>query len=390
MAMPIKCYNIAEVGENDAELTMYGEVVDTRPIDWWTGQPVPGNYIALDEILPELDGLANKNNITVHINSVGGDFYAGLAIYNRLKNLKANIITINDSLAASAGSIILQAGDTRKVRAASNTMVHGVLGFMYGYYNTQDLKKVIKQFEAGNKAAINAYAEAGGQDPEKIKSYMDKETWLTGQEAVDAGFADEVIEPEAKLSMSMAQNRSFMEVNGLRLSAQWMPHTLPSGVNIVEENNVSIPAAEPTGGNNNNGGNDPMSNTINTVEELRAAYPDLVAQLETAARNEAMAQGASNERARLQAIEDIRNGIGNTELVRNAMFGDEPMTAEQLAFQAIKANAVQGNAILNSLGTETQPAQQVAPAAAPATEPAANPNAAPEDDLKAIMNVIKK
>jgi ATP-dependent Clp endopeptidase proteolytic subunit ClpP len=390
MAMPIKCYNIAEVGENDAELTMYGEVVDTRPIDWWTGQPVPGNYIALDEILPELDTLANKNNITVHINSVGGDFYAGLAIYNRLKNLKANIITINDSLAASAGSIILQAGDTRKVRAASNTMVHGVLGFMYGYYNTQDLKKVIKQFEAGNKAAINAYAEAGGQDPEKIKSYMDKETWLTGQEAVDAGFADEVIEPEAKLSMSMAQNRSFMEVNGLRLSAQWMPHTLPSGVNIVEENNVSIPAAEPTGGNNNNGGNDPMSNTINTVEELRAAYPDLVAQLETAARNEAMAQGASNERARLQAIEDIRNGIGNTELVRNAMFGDEPMTAEQLAFQAIKANAVQGNAILNSLGTETQPAQQVAPAAAPATEPAANPNAAPEDDLKAIMNVIKK
>lgn len=390
MSTPIRCFNIAEVGENDAELTMYGEVVESRPYDFWSGQPVPGNYIALDEFLPELDNLANKDNITVHINSVGGDFYAGLAIYNRLRDLKANITTINDSLAASAGSIILQAGNIRKVRAASNTMVHGVLGFMFGYYNVQDLKGIIKQFEAGNKAAVNAYAEAGGQDPAKIKAYMDKETWLTGQEAVDAGFADEVIEPETKLDMSMAKNRSFMEVNGLRLSARWMPHTLPDGVNIVEENTVSTPAAAPTGGNKNNGGNDPMSNTINTVEELRAAYPDLTAQLETAVRNEAMALGVSNERARLQAIEDIRNGIGNAELIRNAMFGDEPMTAEQLAFQAIKANAVQGNAILNSLGSETKPAQQVATAAAPAVDHGIDPKAALADDVKAIVNVIKK
>lgn len=379
----MKSYNIANVGENDAEISMYGEVVSTHPTDWWTGEPVPGNFIAVDDFLRDLEELSTKDNITVHINSVGGDFYAGLAIYNRLRSLKANITTINDSLAASAGSIILQAGNTRKVRAASNTMVHGVLGFLYGYYNVQDLKGSIKQLEAGNKAAVNAYVEAGGQDPEKVKSYMDKETWLTGQEAVDAGFADEVIEPDVKLSMSMAQNKSWMNVNGLRLSAQWMPTALPDGIDIVqEENSVSTPAAAPSGGNITNGGTEPM---INTVEELRAAYPDLTAQLENAAQT----QGAADERARLEAIDAIRNNIGNPEMVRNAMFGETRLTVEQLALQAIQANAAQGAAVLASLGADAKPAAQVEPTPAVVEEPVVDPDADLKNDLEAIKNVIK-
>ena len=383
MKHPVKSYNIAHIGENDAEISMYGEVVSTRPLDWWTGEPVPGNFIALDDFLKDLDDLSTKDNITVHINSVGGDFYAGLAIYNRLRSLNANITTINDSLAASAGSIILQAGNTRKVRAASNTMVHGVLGLLWGYYNVQDLKGVIKQFEAGNKAAVNAYVEAGGQDPEKVKSYMDKETWLTGQEAVDAGFADEVIEPDVQLNMSMAQNKSWMNVNGLRLSAQWMPTALPDGIDIVqEENSVSNPTAAPEGGNISNGGTEPM---IQTVDELRAAYPDLTAQLENAAQD----RGAADERARLEAIDAIRNNIGNSEMVHNAMFGETRLTAEQLALQAIQANAAQGAAVLASLGTETAPAAQVEPTPAPVEEPVVDPDAALKDDLKAIATVIK-
>ena len=370
MKNPIKSYNIANVGENDAEINMYGEVVSSRPTDWWTGEPVPGNFIALDEFMQDLKELENKENITVHINSVGGDFYAGLAIYNRLRSMKANITTINDSLAASAGSIILQAGNTRKVRAASNTMVHGVLGLLYGYYNVQDLKGVIKQFEAGNKALVNAYVEAGGQDPEKVKHYIDKETWLTGQDAVDAGFADEVIEPDVQLSMRMAQNKSFMEVNGLRLSAQWMPTALPDGIDIVqEENKVSTPSAAPSDGNITNGGTEPM---INTVEELRAAYPELTAQIENAAQ----AQGVADERARLEAIDAIRNNIGNPELVRNAMFGESRMTVEQLALQAIQANAAQGAAVLASLGADAEPAAAVEPAPAVVEEPKTN---SPED-----------
>ena len=141
----IKPYNIASVGENDVEISLYGEVVSTRPVDWWTGNPIPGNFIALDEFLKDLDELGTKDNITVHINSVGGDLYAGIAIYNRLKGLGANIITINDGLAASAGSIIFMSGNERRVNSGSNLMIHGAAGFMCGYYQMQDLQTSAKQ-----------------------------------------------------------------------------------------------------------------------------------------------------------------------------------------------------------------------------------------------------
>ena len=128
---------------------------------------------------------------------------------------------------------------------------------------------------------------------------------------------------------------------------------------------------------------------INTVEELRAAYPDLTAQLENAVREEAMAQGATAERQRLEAIEGIRNGIGNAELVRNAMFGEKPMTAAELALAAVQANAAQGAAVLANLGAETAPAAQVEPTPAPAVEPMADPNEGLKNDLEAIKAVIK-
>ena len=92
----LKPYVINMIGDNEAEINMYGEVVKKRPYDWRTGKPAEGNYIVLDEIIADLDTLRNKSKITIHINSVGGDFYAGLAIYNRLRTLSASITTIND------------------------------------------------------------------------------------------------------------------------------------------------------------------------------------------------------------------------------------------------------------------------------------------------------
>lgn len=154
----LKPYNIVvNEADNSAEINMYGEVVEQHPVDWWTGEPVAGNFIAVDDFLRDLEDLKTRNSITVHINSVGGDLYAGIAIYNRLKSLPANVVTINDGLAASAGSIIFQAGNTRKVHPGSNIMVHQAMGLLIGYYQTNDLKQVIKQLDAGNKAAVAIY-----------------------------------------------------------------------------------------------------------------------------------------------------------------------------------------------------------------------------------------
>lgn len=69
---PKKAYNIVNTGTNDAEINLYGEVVENRPKDWWTDEPVTDMYIVASELLADLDELSTKDNITVHINSVGG------------------------------------------------------------------------------------------------------------------------------------------------------------------------------------------------------------------------------------------------------------------------------------------------------------------------------
>ena len=131
----IKPYNFVELEDNSVEITMYGNVVQDRPIDFWTGEPVPGLFIVLNEFLQELEKIKEKEQITVRINSGGGELYAAISIYNRLKELK-NVITIVDGLAASAASIILQAGKIRKVYAGSQVMIHGASLFLYGSYKT--------------------------------------------------------------------------------------------------------------------------------------------------------------------------------------------------------------------------------------------------------------
>ena len=123
---PVKAYNMAILNDTDAEINMYGEVVSNIPTDWWTGEKLPGNYIAVEEFLQDLESIQDKENITVHINSPGGELYAGVAIYNRLKELSGTVTTINDGLCASAASLIFQAGDIRRMNKGSNLMAHGV------------------------------------------------------------------------------------------------------------------------------------------------------------------------------------------------------------------------------------------------------------------------
>lgn len=393
-----KPYTIAMIGDNDAEINLYGEVVQSHPTDWWTGEKIPGNFIALDEFLKDLEELNTKDNITVHINSVGGDFYAGLAIYNRLRSLKASITTINDGLAASAGSIIFMAGDKgkRKAYAGSNLMVHGVLSFMYGYYNTADLRAQIKELDAHNKALIATYVEATGLDQDTVKSAISKDTYMTGQEAVDLGWADEVIsgEGEGLVNMKLSPDRSCLMSNGMAVAARCfgkLPDSIPqmsaeewtamfTTTNKAGEPPVNTsmqPAPQDSINNNPNGGN---TMEIKSVDEMRAAYPDYVAQVETAARNEAI----QAERARIQGIESIQSAIGDAEMVRNAKFGEKPQTAQELALAAMQKQANLGVNMLNALEGDTKNggAEGVKGAAAPA-------NGADPDSPEAIKAQAK-
>lgn len=377
----LKPYNIMEVGENDAEINMYGEVVERHPVDFWTGEPVSGNFIALDDFLRDLDGLKTKDNITVHINSVGGDLYAGVAIYNRLKSLPANITTINDGLAASAGSVIFMAGSTRKMNAGSNLMIHQAAGLLIGYYNNNDLKDVMKQLTAANKVGINIYAEATGMDADTVKAQVDRESWFTGQEAVDAGYATELVDSGAPISMSLTADRSHMLVNGVSLSTRGMTN-IPASIPVMPAAMAVSPAAPAPMDDKSKTNERSTDMEIKNLDELRAAFPDLLAQAETAAREEGRAAGVADERARIQGIEAIQNAIADQALINSAKYGEKPLTAEQLALQAMQAQAAVGAAVLANMQQDAK--------ASGAAAVVSTPNAGPEADQVKDVDPMKE
>ena len=321
---PVKAYNMAIMDDDTAEINMYGDVYMESPRDWMTGERIAGQYIAADEFLEDLENVKDKSNITVHINSGGGDLYAGLAIYNRLKSLSGYVTTINDGLAASAASLIFQAGDTRKMNAGSNLMAHGVGGFLFDFYTVEDLEKLVAQFKAHNKAIVNVYAEAMGTSYNEAKNLIKSETWLTGKEAIDKGLADELIEEEKETEENLFN--SFFN----KLSNRSTPAAAPQVVNKMPEKEGEIMAK--------------------TAEELRTQYPDLVAQIENAAKEQAKAE----ERERIKGLEEISGAITDKTLLYNAKFGENPLTVEEVSVAAMKQQAKIEATMLDKLKKDTE------------------------------------
>ncbi len=99
---PIKFWNVASIGDDEGEITLYGDVVSRQPVDWWTGEPEPGLYIAPESFMEDLAAVKGKSNITIKINSCGGDLYTGIAIHNAIKGLTGHKVVVVEGIAASA------------------------------------------------------------------------------------------------------------------------------------------------------------------------------------------------------------------------------------------------------------------------------------------------
>ena len=337
-------YNIVENElEDSAEITMYGEVVQDRPRRYWDEEKDNDRlYIVLGEFLKDLEKVKNRRSITVRINSPGGELYAGIAIMNRLGELGGEVVTIVDGLAASAASIILQGGKRRKVHKGSLVMVHGASSFFFGYYNRKQLKERADQLDAANRTAIEAYAQRTGLERDEISAILDQTAWMTGQEAIDMGFADELVEG-GSVSMSISQDSAYMTVNGIRMSTAGFER-IPEGLQVV--NDAVIPGIDPviTDKTNRKEGGREM-----TAEELREKYPDLVAEIEASARpsggdgseSNAVSEAVAAERKRISEIDEIAGLVGDRELVKKAKF-ESGMSAAELALESMRQQAKQG------------------------------------------------
>lgn len=176
--------------ENSAELLIYGDITSYK----WYEDDVCAYDLAKE--LKELDGI----DLTVRINSYGGEVAQGLAIYNLLKSYDGNVTTLCDGFACSAASVIFMAGQKRRMPKSSLLMIHNAWSYASGDANA--LRKQADDLEKITKPSIEIYKSVSNLDEEMIKTMMDEETWITAEEAFEYGFATSIVEDEANQSLS--------------------------------------------------------------------------------------------------------------------------------------------------------------------------------------------
>lgn len=164
--------------EGDASISIY----DVIGQDFWTGDGVTSKRIAA-----ALRSIGSKD-VTVNINSPGGDFFEGIAIYNLLREHPHRVTIKVMGLAASAASIIAMAGDEVQISEIGFVMVHNAWAVALG--NRHDMREAADTLEPFDDAMAGLYAARAGVEKAEAAGWMDKETWFNGRQAVDAGLAD--------------------------------------------------------------------------------------------------------------------------------------------------------------------------------------------------------
>lgn len=158
---------------------IYGEIGDS----WW------GDGTSANDFVKLLSGI-KSSKIELHLNSGGGSAFDGIAIYQALVAHDAEVEVHVDALAASAASIIAMAGDKVVMTTAAMMMIHDASMGAYG--NADYLRDTAEILDKLSQNGAKVYAKKAGETPEFCRQLMKNETWFDAEEAVDAGFADEV------------------------------------------------------------------------------------------------------------------------------------------------------------------------------------------------------
>lgn len=151
-----------------------------------------------DDVTPQLfkdELMAGSGDITVWINSPGGDCVAAAQIYNMLMDYKGNVTVKIDGIAASAASVIAMAGSKVLMSPVSMMMIHNPMTVAFG--DSGEMQKAIDMLASVKDSIINAYEIKTGLSRTKLSHLMDAETWMDANKAVELGFADEIMQRTA-------------------------------------------------------------------------------------------------------------------------------------------------------------------------------------------------
>ena len=142
-------------------------------------------------VLEKVKTESGSGDITVWINSPGGDVFAASQIYNMLKEYPGNVTVKIDGLAASAASVIAMSGSKVMMSPVSMLMTHNPMTMAFG--DTIEMEKAIAMLSEVKESILNAYELKTGLSRTKLSHFMDAETWFNAKKAVELGFADEIM-----------------------------------------------------------------------------------------------------------------------------------------------------------------------------------------------------
>ena len=328
--------------KESAEITMYGDIVETKPVDWWTGKECAGDFIVQSEFLEDLNAVEGCKNLTIRMNSLGGDAGVSILIHNRLRELAEKGTELNcivDGAAMSGGSLIMCACDNITVNPSSLIMIHKCWTTLFGAYNADELRQIAKSNDAYDKAQASIYSRKTGLSETVITHMMADTTYMTGKEAVDKGFADSLTENAEPLSIAASADTRSLVICGRTVH-------LPKGMTAPE----GMPTVTSPAGvaDTYKGGNDLMAKNL---EELRKENSELAASIEREIRAEckaeqetAVKEAAKAERDRLAEIDSVAAQFDDTT-VHEAKYGDNPCSAQVMCFRAAQEASKKGASV---------------------------------------------
>ncbi|MGN8758796.1 head maturation protease, ClpP-related [Acidaminococcus fermentans] len=212
-------------GEDTRTLYLTGEISD----ETWFG----------DEVTPKIfkdELMAGSGDITLWINSPGGDVFAAAQIYNMLMDYSGQVTVKIDGIAASAASVIAMAGSEVEMSPVAMMMIHNPITVAIG--DSKEMQKAIDMLAEVKESIVNAYEIKTGLSRNKISRLMDAESWFNAKKAVEMGFADSILytqeNPEGNLDVGAmlfsraAVTNSLLTKLSIKKTKEPVPNKVPA------------------------------------------------------------------------------------------------------------------------------------------------------------------
>ncbi len=192
-------FEIRNKSATKAEIVLYGAIGAS-----WFEDSITAK--AFSEEIKKLDSTVNE--ITVRINSPGGDVFDGIAIYNRLKQHPAKIVVYIDGLAASIASIIALAGDEVHIGEGALYMIH--LPWTMAMGNRNDIENTVNRLMDVEQQLITIYSKKTKMSRTEIQAMLEKETWMDSDQAIELGFVDQKAQESVQIAASTIDKASWI------------------------------------------------------------------------------------------------------------------------------------------------------------------------------------